>query len=155
MASRSPPMYLWFRFRRWTVGFASAVKDAEGCRSRHARERADPLLGPAIHGRLWVGAQQQHFVCLEAEYREFVAVVGCTLQMAGPVQVLIDDRVVWECAAISSLSPAEQIEIAIPAGAKTLTLQSGAESLYYGFAAFAEAGFVQSSGAEFPSPHPR
>ena len=58
------------------------------------------------------------------------------------MQVLIDDRVVWERAAISSLSPAEQIEIAIPAGAKTLTLQSGSESLYYGAAAFAEAGFV-------------
>src|SRR4029079_5417235 len=81
-----------------------------------------------------------------SEYKKFVAVVGCPEQVAGPVQVLIDDRVVWERAAISSLSPAEQIEIAIPAGAKTLTLQSGAEGLYYGFAAFAEAGFVRYPG---------
>jgi hypothetical protein len=80
---------------------------------------------------------------LKQEYRKFVAVVGCTVQVAGPVQVLIDDRVVWERAAISSLSPAEQIEIAIPAGAKTLMLQSGSEGLYYGTAAFVEAGFIR------------
>src|SRR5207247_3488395 len=79
---------------------------------------------------------------IRPDYQKFVAVVGCSLQVAGPVQVLIDDRIVWERAAINSLTPAEQIEIAIPAGAKTLTLQSGAEGLYYGFAAFAEGGFV-------------
>ena len=79
---------------------------------------------------------------LKPDYRQFVAVVGCPQQVAGPVQVLIDDRLVWERTSISSLSPAEQIEIAIPEGAKTLTLQTGADALYYGSAAFAEAGFL-------------
>jgi len=70
-----------------------------------------------------------------------VAIVGCTMQVAGPVQVLIDDRVVWERSAINSLTPAEQIEVAIPEGSKTLTLSSGGDGLFYGTAAFAEAGF--------------
>ena len=57
--------------------------------------------------------------------------------------MLIDDRVVWERSCVSSLTPAEQIEIDIPAGARTLTLQNGPEGSYYGsFAAWAEAGFV-------------
>jgi len=79
---------------------------------------------------------------IDPAWRRFVAVVGCTYQVAGPVQVLIDGRVEFERSAISSLSPAEQIDIAIPPGAKTLTLQCGADSLYYGYAAFVEAGFV-------------
>jgi hypothetical protein len=78
---------------------------------------------------------------LKPECRRFVAIAGCQEQVAGPVQVLIDDRVVWERAAISSLTPAEQIEIAIPDGAKTLVLQTGADALYYGSAVFADAGF--------------
>jgi hypothetical protein len=80
---------------------------------------------------------------LAADYEKFVAVVGCSQQVAGPVQVLIDERVVWERVAISSLTPAEQIEIAIPDRAKSLTLRSGSDGLYYGSAAFAEAGFVK------------
>jgi hypothetical protein len=87
---------------------------------------------------------------LKPDYQKFVAVVGCTIQVAGPVQVLIDERVAWERASISSLSPAEQIEIAIPPGARTLTLQSGAEGLYYGSAAFAEAGFLVGQAASLP-----
>jgi len=79
---------------------------------------------------------------LEPKYQAFVAIVGCTTQVAGPVQVLIDDRVVWERAAINSLNAAEQISIVIPQGAKTLTLVNGADGLFYGFAAFAEAGFT-------------
>jgi hypothetical protein len=79
---------------------------------------------------------------LEPKYKKFVAVVGCTLQVAGPVQVLMDGRVIWERAAINSLTPAEQVEIAIPDGVKAMTLRSGSEGLYYGTAAFAEAGFV-------------
>jgi hypothetical protein len=78
---------------------------------------------------------------IKPEYQKFVAVVGCTMQVAGPVQVLIDERVVWERAAINSLTPAEQIEIELPAGSKTLTLASGGDGLFYGTAAFAEAGF--------------
>jgi NPCBM/NEW2 domain len=80
---------------------------------------------------------------LEPDARRFVAVVGCPEQVAGPVQVLIDGRVAWERASISSLTPAEQIEIAIAAGAKSLTLRTGQDGLYYGAAAFADAGFVR------------
>jgi hypothetical protein len=79
---------------------------------------------------------------LKPEYKSFVAVIGCADQMAGPVQLFVDDRVVWERAAINSLAPAEQVEIALPAGAKTLTLRSGSEAPYYGAVAVAEAGFV-------------
>jgi hypothetical protein len=81
---------------------------------------------------------------LKSDYRSFVAVAGCAYQVAGPVQVLIDGRVVWERAAISSLAPAEQIEIPIPPGSQLLTLQCGADSLFYGYAAFAEAGFMRN-----------
>jgi len=79
---------------------------------------------------------------LKPEYREFVAVAGCCLQVAGPMQVLIDDHVVWERSLVSSLSPAEQIEIPIPPGAKMLTLLTGNDTTYSGYAAWAEAGFV-------------
>jgi hypothetical protein len=43
---------------------------------------------------------------------------------------------------MDNLSPAEYVEIEIPAGAKTLTLQTGHEGHAYGLAAWAEAGFV-------------
>jgi hypothetical protein len=80
---------------------------------------------------------------LKSEYQKFVAVAGCCLQSAGPLQVLIDDRVVWERPLVSSLSPAEQIEIAIPGGAQKLTLQVGPAGFYHSsFAAWADAGFV-------------
>src|SRR5439155_9168259 len=101
------------------------------------------FLGQPFRGGYGLARDSSIKFGLLPEYRKFVAVVGCPEQVAGPVQVLIDDRVVWERAAISSLSPAEQIEVAIPAGAKRLTLQSGSESLYYGAAAFAEAGFLK------------
>jgi hypothetical protein len=79
---------------------------------------------------------------LKPEYKSFVAVIGCVDQVAGPVQFLVDDRVVWERTAINSLAPAEQVEVALPSGAKTLTLRSGAEAPYYGAVAVVEAGFV-------------
>jgi len=99
------------------------------------------LLGQEFSGGQLLARGSSIAVGLRPEYRKFVAIVGCSLQVAGPVQVLIDDRVVWERTAISSLSPAEQIEIAIPAGSTTLTLQCGSDALYYGAAVFAEAGF--------------
>jgi len=76
------------------------------------------------------------------QYRRFVAVAGCSLFVAGPMQVLIDGKVVWERPLMLGLDPAEQIDLAIPAGAKKLTLQTGPESSYTGMAAWAEAGFV-------------
>jgi NPCBM/NEW2 domain len=101
------------------------------------------LLGQSFPAGTALAKNSSVMFQLKPTYRKFIAVVGCTVQVAGPVQVLIDNRAVWERAAIGSLSPAEQIEIPIPAGAKTLTLQNGSEGLYYGTAAFAEAGFVK------------
>ena len=108
------------------------------------------LLGQSFSSGVALAKNNSVTFALKPEYRKFVAVVGCTVQVAGPVQVVIDNRVAWERAAISSLSPAEQIEIPIPAGAKTLTLQSGSEGLYYGTAAFVEAGFVVGQASGLP-----
>jgi hypothetical protein len=81
---------------------------------------------------------------LEPEFRKFVAVVGCSYEVIGPLQLLIDDKVVWERPVLTSLTPAEQIEIEIPAGAKTLTLQTGPDGHRYGgVAAWANAGFTK------------
>jgi len=79
---------------------------------------------------------------LAPEHRRFVAVAGCPLFLAGPMQVLIDGTVIWERPLMLGLDPAEQIDIAIPAGSKTLTLQTGPESSYTGCGAWANAGFV-------------
>jgi hypothetical protein len=79
---------------------------------------------------------------LTGEYRRFVAIAGCSTFVAGPVQVLIDGEVVWERPLMIGLEPAEQIDVPVPAGAKTLTLQTGPHSSYTGFAAWANAGFV-------------
>ncbi|MBW8883713.1 MAG: NPCBM/NEW2 domain-containing protein, partial [Planctomycetia bacterium] len=108
------------------------------------------LLGQSFSPGMALAKNGSVAFALKPEYRKFVAVVGCTVQVAGPVQVLIDDGVAWERAAISSLSPAEQIEIPLPAGAKTLTLQSGSEGLYYGTAAFVEAGFLVGQASGLP-----
>jgi len=75
------------------------------------------------------------------EFKSFVAVVGCTNQVAGPLQIVVDDRVVWERATLNSLSPAEQVAVELPPGAKTLMLRCGAEAPFYGAAALVEAGF--------------
>jgi hypothetical protein len=79
---------------------------------------------------------------LDGEYRRFVAIAGCTTFVAGPLQVLIDGQIVWERQLMIGLEPAEQIDVPIPAGAKTLTLQTGPHGSYTGFAAWANAGFV-------------
>jgi hypothetical protein len=72
---------------------------------------------------------------------EFIAVAGCTWQTAGPLRVLVDGQVAWERTAVNSLDSAELIELLLPAGAKTLTLESAAVGTHYGLAAFANAGF--------------
>jgi hypothetical protein len=87
---------------------------------------------------------------LQPEYERLVGVIGCCTQVAGPVQVLIDDRIVWERTAISALAPAEQIDLPIPAGAQQLTLQCGPDSLYYGQAAIAGGGFIVRQANKLP-----
>jgi NPCBM/NEW2 domain-containing protein len=108
------------------------------------------LLGQEFAAALTLPKNSRVSYSLKPEYKSFIAIVGCPMQVAGPVQVLVDDRVVWERPTIRSLSPAEPLGIDIPAGAKTLTLQSGSEGLYYGTAAFVEAGFVVGQTSSLP-----
>ncbi|MCI0360943.1 MAG: NPCBM/NEW2 domain-containing protein [Planctomycetaceae bacterium] len=105
---------------------------------------AQPIrfLGQAYYGGYGMAYSSSISFELAPEYRRFVAVAGCPLFVAGPMQVLIDGKVAWERPLMHGMDPAEQIDIPIPAGAKTLTLQTGPESSYTGLAAFAEAGFV-------------
>lgn len=100
------------------------------------------LLGQKFEDGLQIARNGSVRWVLKPEYKSFVAVIGCADQVAGPVQLLVDDRVVWERTAINSLAPAEQVEIALPPGAKTLMLRSGAEAPYYGAMVVVEAGFV-------------
>jgi hypothetical protein len=101
------------------------------------------FLGQQVTGGYGMLRNSAITVEIPAGSRQFVALVGCCFQVAGPLQVLIDDRVVWERTVLTSLTPAEQLAIDIPPGAKTLTLQSGPEGSYYGYAAWANAGFTK------------
>jgi hypothetical protein len=126
--------------------------------SHKDRERGNPLkdaiptgkngepirfLGQPFTGGYGMTRNSAITVEIPAGSRQFVALAGCCFQVAGPLQVLIDDRVVWERTVLSSLTPAEQLAIDIPPGAKTLTLQSGPEGSYYGHAAWTNAGFTK------------
>jgi hypothetical protein len=101
------------------------------------------FLGQVFTGGYGLARNSSVSFRLAPAYDRFVAVVGCPSQSAGPVRVLIDNRVVWEQPMVSSLSPAEQIEVSIPPGSTTLSLENG-DGPNYGFAAFAEAGFVKA-----------
>ena len=79
---------------------------------------------------------------IEPQFKRFVAIAGCANQAIGPLAVLIDGKVVWEQRLMTSLAPAEQIDVPIPAGAQRLTLQTGDTGSYAGYAAWASAGFV-------------
>jgi hypothetical protein len=105
----------------------------------------DPIrfLGQAFAGGYGMREGSSVLFPLAPEYRKFVAVVGCCQTAIGPLQVAIDDKVVWERPLVQGLSPAEQIEIEIPAGAKTLTIYAGEGGPYNGHAAWANAGFVK------------
>jgi hypothetical protein len=108
------------------------------------------FLGQKFTGGYGLGRNSRIRFSLLPEYETFSSVVGCCFQTAGPVRVLIDDRVVWEKPTLSSLAPAELIEIPLPAGAKILTLESSAEGPHYGFAAFANAGFIVGQASRLP-----
>jgi NPCBM/NEW2 domain len=119
------------------------VKDGlPGDRPGEGRARPIRFLGQEFEGGYGMAYSSSLSFPLAPEYRRFVAIAGCSLFVAGPMQVLIDGKVVWERPLMLGLDPAEQIDIPIPAGAKTLTLQTGPESSYTGLAAWAEAGFV-------------
>lgn len=55
---------------------------------------------------------------------------------------MVDGKVLWECAKLNALQPAELIEVSLPEGGKQLTLINGAEGIYESSAAWAEAGFI-------------
>jgi hypothetical protein len=80
---------------------------------------------------------------LQPGYQRFVAVVGGVRQVSGPLRITIDGEVVWEKLRVNALTPAELIEVPIPAGAKQLTLQCGADGSYDAAAAWADAGLVK------------
>ena len=121
-------------------GKGAALKDAVPARDSRTGEPIR-FLGQRFTGGYGMLRDSAVKFAIDPEYRTFVAVAGCSYEVVGPMQVLIDDKVVWERAVHTSLTPAEQIEIEIPAGAKTLTLQTGSEGPYYGYAAWANAGF--------------
>ena len=79
---------------------------------------------------------------IQPEFKRFVAIVGCAQQSAGPVRILLDGRPLWERTAISALSPAEPIDLAIPTGSQRLTIEHG-DGANYGLAALANAGFTK------------
>jgi len=114
-------------------------------RQEGSRVTSEPvrLLGQEFGAALTLPKNSRVSYSLKPEYKSFIAIVGCPMQVAGTVQVLIDDRVAWERQTIRSLAPAEPLRIDIPAGAKALTLQSGSEGLYYGAAALVDAGFTR------------
>jgi len=70
-----------------------------------------------------------------------VTVIDMTGAPPAPDQTVLVDK-----AKIIALGSSDSI--AIPSGAKTITLQSGSEGLYYGFVAFAEAGFTAKRAAD-------
>ena len=121
----------------------SPLKDAVPSLERRGGEPIR-FLGQRFTGGYGMPRGSQVTFELRPEFRSFVALVGCTSEVIGPVQVLIDDKVVWERTVITSLTPLEQIHIDIPAGAKTLTLQTGPDGQWYGgYAAWANSGFIK------------
>ena len=80
---------------------------------------------------------------LKPEYKKFVAVVGGVKLGNGPLRVLVDDQVLWEKLKVSTLAPAEFIELSLPNGGKRLTLQCGSDASYDSAAAWSDAGFVK------------
>ena len=87
---------------------------------------------------------------VEPSYGRFVAAAGCCTYYAGPFQVLLDDKVAWETYAMHVAMPATQVDVAIPAGTKKLTLRIGGSGHGAGSGAWANAGFIKSDVAGTP-----
>ena len=78
---------------------------------------------------------------LDPSWRRFTGLVGCCVDAVGPVQVLVDGKVVHEIAQIDELAPAAPIDITLPEGAESLTLRVLGSTTGYSAAAFVESGF--------------
>ena len=81
---------------------------------------------------------------LDPSWRRFVAVIGLAGgdYFAGPYRILLDGKVHWEDpATFDRNSAGRQIDVGIPQGHKTITLQLSERNR--GFAAWADGGFVK------------
>jgi hypothetical protein len=107
------------------------------------QDRTIRFLGQQFTGGYGMMRESSISFPVQPEYRRFVAVAGCCQQASGPMRLLIDGEVVWERKVTSALRPAQQLDVAVPAGAKTLTLQVGNDGTSYGYAAWTDAGFVK------------
>jgi hypothetical protein len=108
------------------------------------------FLGQPQSGGYSLSEESSVSFALRPEYRRLVAVVGCCQKSAGPARVLVDGAVVWERRLLLALDPAEQIDVAIPAGGKRLTLEIGGQGAPYGYAAWTSAGFVTNPDQSKP-----
>jgi len=101
------------------------------------------FLGQVRTGGYGMIRNTHYSVELKPEYKKFVAVCGGCKLSSGSMRVLVDNQVLWEKSKVSALSPAELIEIPLPAGGKRLTLQCGSDGGYDSAAAWSDAGFVK------------
>lgn len=76
------------------------------------------------------------------EQRKFAALVGASMGEAGPLRILMNDRVAWESPPRLAIQGAEWVEVPIPVGTEKLTLEVGNETSHLGFGAFTNAGFM-------------
>jgi len=82
---------------------------------------------------------------VEPSYQRFVAVVGSCAHLAGPFQVLLDDKVAWDGGVLDSLSQAVQMSVDIPPGTKKLTLRLGEDGHSGASGAWVSAGFLKAA----------
>lgn len=92
-----------------------------------------------------VGRNQRISFPVAAEQRRFAALVGASVGEAGPLRILMNDRVVWESPPRLAIDGAEWVEVAVPVGTEKLTLEVGNETSHLGFAAFTDAGFMTTT----------
>ncbi len=106
------------------------------------RDKPLTFLGQPFTGGYCLARSSSISFPLQADYRRFIALVGTCTEQSGPLRVLIDGRVVWECPTKAAAEGADCIELLIPAGSAKLTLEIGPDGGYHGFSAFANAGFM-------------
>jgi hypothetical protein len=107
--------------------------------------RGEPItfVGQAYSGGYGMMRNSQISFAIQPDYRRFVALVGTCTEQSGGFRVLVDGRVAWETSTRPAIVGAEWIEIALPAGAEKITLETGPDGGYHGYSAFAPAGFMK------------
>ena len=101
------------------------------------------FLGQEFSGGYAMVRSSQVTFDLKPEYKLFTTLVGCCEGESRGVRILIDGKVAWEKASLSSLDQAVPVVIPIPAGSSLLTLETGPDQGTLGITAFAKAGFVK------------